>query len=58
LSHAGTLRPGFKCVNGGLTGLGPLSKMTGDDRCPGREPGLIGKPVRESLAIPALPPQR
>jgi hypothetical protein len=35
-----------------------LPRMARDDRCPGREPGLIGKPVRESLAIPALPPQR
>jgi hypothetical protein len=32
--------------------------MSRDDGCPGREPGLIGKPVRELLAIPALPPQR
>ena len=58
IRHAATLRGRLRSVKSGLTALPPLPRMTRDDRCPGRKPGLIGKPVRESLAIPALPPQR
>ena len=56
--HAATLRGRLRPVNSGLTALPPLPRMARDDGCPGRKPGLIGKPVRELLAIPALPPQR
>jgi hypothetical protein len=58
IRHPGTLRGSDARVNCGLTDPPPLPRMTRDDRCPGCEPGLIGKPVRETIAIPALPPQR
>src|SRR3972149_5170018 len=58
IRHALTLRRNGDAVNGRLTAAALLPTLAPDDRCPGPGPGLIGKPVRESLAIPALPPQR
>ncbi len=43
-------------VNGRLTASGPLPTLAGDDRCPGREPGLIGKPVQRVARHPGTAP--